>query len=161
MPKTSTKVRTYLETNGSKAMYLSKSPDAVCLVGYVGGQQFDADDLTANFPAFGNDFASVTLTTMDRKPIRSSGRMLLTLVRKVENQDMVWNAQRTNVGSHWGHGPTIAEGIPATVTIAAVGTLHVWALDGAGSRIEPVPAKVEGGKLASPSGQSTTRFGTR
>ena len=43
--------------------------------------------------------------------------MLLTLAGKVENQGMGWNADRTSVGDQWGHGPTVAEGIPATVTL--------------------------------------------
>jgi hypothetical protein len=70
---------------------------------------------------------------MDGQPVRESKRMLLTLVGKVENQGMVWNADRTSVGNQWGHGPTMAEGIPATVSVLAP-VAHVYALDGTGNR---------------------------
>jgi hypothetical protein len=145
--RTARKAPAHIEMRGGKAVYISDAPSAICLVGYVGGQLFSLEDCSVNFPAFGNSFAAVTVTAMDRKPIRSSSRILLTLVGKVENQEMVWNAQRTSVGSKWGHGPTVAEGIPATLSLAAGSRHLVWALDGAGKRLGQVPANVEGGRL--------------
>ncbi len=120
--------------------YLATSPSAQSIVGYVGGQTVTLGQNTLIFPAFGNNFAAVTLTAMDQKPIAQSRKMLLTLVGKVENQDMGWNASRTSVGSQWGHGPTVAEGIPATVTLKTSAARHVWALDGTGRRVGDVPA---------------------
>ncbi|MGI4790798.1 MAG: carbohydrate binding domain-containing protein, partial [Janthinobacterium lividum] len=99
------------------ALYTADSPTAQSVVGYVGGQTVTLGTSTLVFPAFGNNFASVTLTAMDQKPTAQSQKLLLTLVGKVENQEMGWNANRTSVGNQWGHGPTIAEGIPATVTL--------------------------------------------
>ena len=102
---------------------------------------------TLAFPAFGNNFAAIMLTAMDQQPLAQSHKMLLTLAGKVENQDMGWNADRTSVGDKWGHGPTVAEGIPATVTLKTRDARHVWALDGTGKRVGDVPAAFANGAL--------------
>ena len=127
--------------------YLAVSPSAQSVTGYVGGQSVTLGRNTLTFPAFGNNFAATTLTAMDRKPLAESRRLLLTLVGKVENQDMGWNAGRTSVGNKWGHGPTVAEGIPATVTLKTNVARHVWALDGEGKRMGEVPATYANGSL--------------
>ncbi len=129
------------------AQYQATLAGGDCLVGYVGGQTVTLGDNTLTFPAFGNNFAAVTLTTMDEKPAAQSERLLLTLAGKVENQDMGWNADRTSVGDQWGHGPTIAEGIPATLTLRTDGPRTVWALDGTGKHREKVPAAYANGTL--------------
>jgi hypothetical protein len=137
----------HLEMRNGKALYTCNSPSALCLVGFAGGQKVVLTGSVVTFPTFGNDFAAVTLTTMDGAPFESSKRILLTLVGKVENQRMVWNSQRTSVGSNWGHGPTVAEGIPATMALSVSGARNVWALDGTGKRITKVPATTESGRL--------------
>ena len=129
------------------ALYTAASPDALALAGFVGGQTVPLGQDTLTFPAFGNNFAAMTLTAMDQKPLSQSGRLLLTLVGKVENQGMVWNADRTSVGDQWGHGPVMAEGIPATVVLKTEAARHVWALDGTGKRVQEVPALYSGGML--------------
>ena len=129
------------------ALYTASASAAQALTGYVGGQTVTLGTNTLTFPAFGNNFAAVTLTAMDQKPLPQSRRLLLTLVGKVENQDMVWNAARTSVGNQWGHGPTVAEGIPATITLKTDSARHVWALDGTGKRVGSVPSVYAGGSL--------------
>ena len=147
----------------SGAQYIAASASTYSLVGYVGGTTVDVaarifhvknqqatnvKAATFTFPRFGNNFAAVTLTAMDQKTIASSRHILLTFVGKVENQGMGWNAVRTSVGDQWGQGPTLAEGIPATVTLQTDGgARHVWALDGTGKRVEEVPATYANGRL--------------
>ena len=127
--------------------YRAVSPNAASVVGFVGGQTVTLGDYTLTFPKFGNNFAAVTLTPTDGKPLAQSRRLLLTLAGKVENQGMVWNADRTSVGDQWGHGPTVAEGIPATVTLKTAAARRVWALDGTGKRVQEVPAAYANGAL--------------
>ena len=129
-----------VSTTASGAQYRAISSAAQSVVGYVGGQAVTLGANTLTFPAFGNNFASVTLTAMDQKPLAQSQKLLLTLTGKVENQGMVWNADRTSVGDQWGQGPTVAEGIPATVILKTDGPRTVWALDGTGKRVQKVPA---------------------
>lgn len=127
--------------------YQAISPNAATVVGYVGGQTVALGGSTLAFPKFGNNFAAVTLTPTDGKPLAASLRLLLTLVGKVENQGMVWNADRTSVGDQWGHGPTVAEGIPATVRLKTSLARRVWALDVTGKRVQEVPATYANGAL--------------
>ena len=131
----------------SRNQYTAVSPSAQAVAGYVGGQAVTLGGNTMTFPAFGNNFAAVTLTAMDRKPTAQSQKMLLTLVGKVENQGMGWNSDRTSVGDQWGHGPTLAEGIPAAVSLKTNGPRTVWALDGTGKHSQRVPATYAGGSL--------------
>ena len=106
-------------------------------------------DSTLTFPAFGNNFAAMTLTAMDQKPLNQSRHVLLTLVGKVENTGMVWNADRTSISDQWGHGPILAEGIPATVVLKTDGTpgRQVWALDATGKRSMAVSVTAAKGSL--------------
>ena len=132
---------------GGKSLYRAVGPAAQSAVGYVGGQTVTLGANMLTFPAFGNNFAAVTLTAMDRKPTNKSQKLLLTLVGKVENQEMGWNADRTSVGNQWGHGPTLAEGIPATVTLKTDGPRTVWALDGTGAHKQSIPSVYAHGTL--------------
>lgn len=99
----------------------------------------DLNTAALTFPTFGNNFAAVTLTPLDQKPLAQSRHLLLTLAGKVENQGMVWNAAHNSVTDQWGHGPTLAEGIPATVQFGGSPVTHVYALDGTGARVKDVP----------------------
>ncbi len=128
-------------------LYTANAAAAQALAGFVGGQTVTLGPNTLTFPTFGNNFAAMTLTAMDRKPLAQSGRVLLTLAGKVENQGMVWNTDRTSVGDQWGHGPVMAEGIPATVTLKAESARRVWALDTMGHRASEVPAAFAGGMV--------------
>ncbi len=127
--------------------YRAVDRKAAAVVGYVGGETVMLGDDTLMFPKFGNNFAAVTLTPTDGKPLTQSRRLLLTLAGRVENQGMVWNADRTSVGDQWGHGPTVAEGIPATVMLKTSAARRVWALDGTGKRVQSVPAAFADGAL--------------
>ena len=136
-----------VSTTVGGALYTANSSAAQSVVGYVGGQTVTLGVNSLTFPSFGNNFAAVTLTAMDQKPLAASQKLLLTMVGKVENQEMGWNAGRTSVGNQWGHGPTVAEGIPATVMLKADGPRAVWALDGTGKPIQKVPAAYAHGML--------------
>lgn len=132
---------------GSSPRYQASSPAAQAVVGSVGGRTVTLGANTLTFPAFGNNFAAVTLTAMDLTPLAKSNHLLLTLAGKVENQNMGWNADRTSVGNQWGNGPTVAEGIPAAVLLKTSGPRTVWALDSLGRHRQKVPALYASGTL--------------
>ncbi len=142
---TAPSVRVGKTTAGATYTAMPSPPKPV--VGYIGGQTVTLGTTTLTFPSFGSNFAAVTLTAMDQKPLVQSHRILLTLVGKVENQGMVWNADRTSVGDQWGQGPTLAEGIPATITLKTEDLHQVWALDGTGKRVGTVPTVYAVGNL--------------
>jgi hypothetical protein len=133
--------------SGSDAQFLMDGYFATALTGYVGGRTITFRFGSMTFPVFGNNFAAVTLTPMDQYDATMSQKLLLTLVGKVENQNVVWNANRTSVGNQWGQGPTVAEGIPATVTLKTDGPRTVWALNGTGKHSQQVPAAYANGIL--------------
>jgi hypothetical protein len=127
------------------ARYVADSPGAVSIVGFVGGSHVLTKSADFQFPAFGDDsapsarnFASVTLTPLDGKSLKESAHLLLTAVGRVENEGMVWNATRTSVTDRWGHGPSVAEGIPVTVVLPHSTLAHVYALDATGKRTQEV-----------------------
>jgi hypothetical protein len=132
--------------NTSGAIYTVQGEDAVAATGFIGGQTTRLGAATFAIPTFGNNFAALTLASVDLLPIPKSKRMLLTIVGRADNLDMGWNAARTSVGNQWGHGPAQAEGIPATVTLANSSVTHVWVLDTAGARSKEIPVTTRDGK---------------
>lgn len=136
-----------IATGPSGKLFLIATPRAAAVVGFIGGTRQAAGSLEVDCPAFGRNFASVTAVALDGRPLPESTRILVTLVARVANQGMVWNAERTTVGRHWGHGPTIAERVPATLSLACSGPRQVFALAPDGTRAKPVPAVYQKGRL--------------
>jgi len=146
VPSSGSGARAITTPGGSE--YIASGEGAIAAAGFFGGQTFSSGPLSMTLPAFGNNFASLTLTPLDGKPLAASTRLLLTICGRAENTDMGWNEDRTSVGANWGHGPVLVEGIPASVTIANALVGHVWALDPTGVRARELPATVAGGKIA-------------
>ncbi|HSI72540.1 MAG TPA: hypothetical protein VK934_05145, partial [Fimbriimonas sp.] len=78
----------------------------------------------------------------------TSKRALLTVVGRVENRNMGWNADRTTVHNKWGTGPTQAEFVPFTLSLSTDGPRTVWSLDGNGRRKAKLPTTYRAGKLS-------------
>ena len=88
------------------------------------------------------------LAALDNQPIARSKKMLLVAVGQVANSGMQWNADRTSVADKWGHEPTIAEGIGATIRLP--GTFSVRALTARGETSQTLPVKYgdgDGGQI--------------
>jgi hypothetical protein len=97
---------------------------------------------------FGLNFGAVTAVAIDAKPLNRSGRVLVTLAARAENQGSVWNAARTSVGDVWSKGgPTIAERVPATVRLKTSAARRVFALAPDGSRTAEVAVQWADGWL--------------
>lgn len=123
-------------------------PRAAVATGFLGGASVDAGALKVKCPRFGRDFGTVAAVSLDEAPLAQSGRILVTLVARAENQGMKWNATRTSVGTGWGEGPTLAERVPATVALIVDGARDVYALRPDGTRAGKVAATLEKGLLA-------------
>ena len=89
-------------------------------------------------------FAAIAL---DDLTLPESDRVLVTIVARAENQGMKWNEARTTTGAEWGHGPTIAERVPATIELATEGSRRVFALKPDGTRAAEVQATYTSGRL--------------
>lgn len=123
------------------------APQAAAVVGFLGGASLDAGALHVTCPRFGRDFASVTAVALDARSLPESGRVLLTLAARASNQDVVWNESRTSVGKNWGHGPAIAERVPATITLTGHAGHAVYALAPDGSRAKEIKTSTANGAL--------------
>lgn len=145
-PAAGTPYRT-LAGDGGKIV-VGSAPGSALIAGFVNGRKVDAGPLTISFGKFGGGFASAALVPVDGATIAKSGRMLLTLVGRVENPGWKWNADRTSVGNDWGRGPTICERIPGRVTLRSPAKLSVWALDGSGKRVRKLPVTVSKSALS-------------
>jgi hypothetical protein len=131
-----------------QALFTADSPHSKLVVGLLGGQKVALDgwrvEVTGKPPAF----AALALTAKEDRPIARSRSLLLTAVGRVENRGMTWNADRTSVGKQWGEGPSLAEGVSATIkldTPASKATVH--ALDGTGKRRKQVDTRLADGVL--------------
>ena len=128
-------------------VYLIDTPQAAAAVGFLGGATVDAGALRVACERFGRDFASVTAVALDRAALRESKRILVTVVARATNQGIVWNEAHNSVGAQWGHGPTIAEHVPATITLAGAATRVVYALAPDGTRAHRVTTTAADGGL--------------
>jgi hypothetical protein len=130
-------------------LYTVDAPSTKAVVGRctgritrLGGAEFDVKTNVYNF-------AVLTLSAVDGRPLEQSRRLLLAAAGDVENTGMGWNAEHTSVGRRWGSAPTICEGIAAQISFSTVlKSAKVYALDGAGARAAEVPASLTGGKLS-------------
>jgi hypothetical protein len=95
-------------------------------------------------PEINNRFASLTLSTLDAKPIARSSRMLLVAGALVANTGMEWNETRSAL-KQWGTAPTLIEPVTGQLLVRnleGARNVTIAALDGRGQRIgAPVAAK--------------------
>lgn len=129
-----------LDTRPQGRVYVVKTDAAAAVVGFVGGSEVDAGALHVRVDRFGRDFASVTALALDGRELARSARVLLTIVARAGNQGTAWNETRTSFRQEWGHGPTIAERVPAMVTLDGPGPRKVFVLAPDGSRQREVAA---------------------
>lgn len=137
-----------------QSSFIVADSNAVAATGYLGGRQLKSSGIELTFPSFGNGFASMTLTPVDGLPIRTSRRLLLTIMGKASNVDMGWNEDHTSVEQEWGRGPAQAEAIPATMVLENSVVRHVWALSPTGARVKEAPSTLSGGRLEARLGPS-------
>lgn len=117
---------------GEQRIVVLESDQAIVFAGFVGGKTITTKVGTFEFGNIPSGFASVMLVPRDGLPLKESEDLLLTVIGRVENQNMKWNAARNSVSDQWGNGPTVAEIIPVKVTLSGFKSKDVFALDGTG-----------------------------
>ncbi|WP_404420451.1 hypothetical protein [Nibricoccus sp. IMCC34717] len=138
----------FLLAEGAKGRHgVISTPTAAAVFGFIGDSLCEAEGLRAEVRSFGRNFGAISVISLDGAPLTTSKRSLLTVVARGENQAMVWNETRTSVGTKWGHGPTIAEFIPATISIAASAPAQVFVLNPDGTRAGEAQATFAAGRL--------------
>ena len=121
------------------AVYKINSPSAKAAVGYIGGKTIDLGNVTIAMDTTRFNWATITVTALDGKPVERSSRILLVAAGRVENTGWKWDAEKTTLGGDWGKSPTIAEGIPAKLVFRGMNKFSVFSLDPSGNQVNEVP----------------------
>jgi hypothetical protein len=88
-----------------------------------------------------NEFASVTLTSLDSKGLSAATKMLLTAGSRVANTGMKWNSEHTKVVNQGG-SPSLIEPVTGKIVLRnlqGAKSVSITALDGSGC---PLGAKI-------------------
>jgi hypothetical protein len=121
-----------------------ESARAISIAGFVGGQKVQTKDAIFQFGTTPTNFASLMVVPLDGKPIKESSRLLLTVIGRVENQNMGWNDARDSVSDQWGNGPTLAEIVPVSIQFKSIKAKVVKALDGTGKAVRTLKGTSNG-----------------
>ncbi|MEO6810864.1 MAG: carbohydrate binding domain-containing protein [Isosphaeraceae bacterium] len=124
------------------------TPRSKVVIGSVKSGPFDLSGVTIDPKPNRQDWAAITLTSIEGDAIGSPGRILVTATGFVENTEMGWkDAEKTTVGRDWGKRPSLVEGVPATITLPVSATkVRAWALDERGGRQSEVKVRASGSK---------------
>ncbi len=92
------------------------SPRTQALVGFLGEDPGDSRQTANLAAAIETPFAAVVLTSLDREPIGSTGRLLLATTARSTHTGFAWNPDRKTV-KQWGTFPTRIEPVAGSVTL--------------------------------------------
>jgi hypothetical protein len=127
------------------AVFKLNSPSAKAAIGYIGGKNIDLGSVSIQMDTTKNNWATITLTSLDGKPVEESSRILLVAAGRVENTGWGWDDKFTTLSNKWGNAPTLAEGIPAKFVFRGMNKIKVSALDPSGKSIADVKVVKKGG----------------
>ncbi|MCD6416374.1 MAG: hypothetical protein J7M08_06725 [Planctomycetes bacterium] len=122
-------VRWSVDEDGRGTVCFS-GPGAAGLVGFCSGKRLSLGPVQITPGETSLDgFCAVLLTTV--RP----GRYLITAAARCENQDMGWNEERTSVGTQWGTGPSLCEGVPLRIALSGeANNCRLFSLEPDGTR---------------------------
>ena len=94
--------------------------------------------------------ATVWVSALDDKPIRSSHRLLVTHLTDLQNSGVTYREPARQTLIEWGGLPYLVRAGKAQVSITNefAGSLKVWALSPGGRRLGSLPARVQGGAIS-------------
>jgi hypothetical protein len=95
-----------------RGLFTASGPGAAVYVGHAGGK---AESLPIEVTK--PDFAAVTMTALDGRPLARSGAILVAACGRCENAGMQFSADRRTVGRNWGKAPVCIEPVEATVAL--------------------------------------------
>ncbi|GAA4006094.1 hypothetical protein GCM10022211_18260 [Sphingomonas humi] len=133
----------WLTDRGTNGLVTIDTPRSQGLVGFISANpHVQTRHLSAEIR---NRFATITLSSLDGKPINLSNSLLLTTTGKVENSGAQWDERRSML-TNWGTAPTVIEPITGYLTLKDLeGAIAVSAqpLDGAARPIgKPISGKM-------------------
>lgn len=130
--------------DSTQAVFKVDAPSAKVAVGYIGGKAIDLGNITVAMDATPNNWAAITLSSLDSKPLEESSKILLVAAGRAENTGWKWNENKTTLGGDWGNAPTRVEGIPARITFRNTESFKVQSLDPAGNPVNEIKVNKNG-----------------
>ena len=127
------------------AVYRINAPAVKAAIGYIGGKNIELGPVSIQMDTTKHNWATVTLTSLDGKPVEESSKVLLIAAGRVENTGWKWDEKFTTLGGDWGKAPTMAEGIPAKLVFSDMDKFSVYVLDPAGKETTEVSTGKKGG----------------
>jgi hypothetical protein len=126
-----------------RGCFVASGPGAIAFVGHAGAADAAA---ASGVELVKPDFAAVTVTALDARPLAESKSILVTACGKCENTGMQFTPDRRSVGRNWGKGPVRIEPVDGRVLLPA-GAWQCRALKPDGTPAADVPlAKDEKGR---------------
>ena len=127
-----TKELNWYTTLKDKGLVTVNTPSSQALIGFVKANKKSVSNLSASIQ---NDFCSITLSSLDQRPICKASKLLLTTGAKVENSGQTWNETRTKIAKG-GHAPSMIEVVGGEITLTNLENamqVLVTPLDGSGN----------------------------
>ena len=124
-----------------RGLFTASGPGAAVYVGHAGVK-------TESLPieqVVKPDFAAVTMTALDGRPLAKSGAILVTACGRCENTGMQFSADRKTVGRNWGKAPVCIEPVEGTVALPP-GQWKCQALKPDGTPAADVPLAADQGR---------------
>ncbi|MFH1581629.1 MAG: beta-galactosidase, partial [Pseudomonadota bacterium] len=100
-----------LEWNYNKGLFSIDTLNTQAVVGFIKGNSVKLQDVTFTS---NNEFAAISLTSTDGKPIRLSSRLLLTASARIENSGQKYVETKTQL-KEVGEKPILVEGVDAKI----------------------------------------------
>jgi hypothetical protein len=126
------------------AVYKVNAPAARIAVGYIGGKNIELGSVTIQMDETDYNWASISLTSLDGKPVEESSKILLVAAGRAENTGWKWDEKFTTLGGDWGSAPSRAEGIPAKLIFRDMDKFTVHSLDAAGNKVAEIKVSKKG-----------------
>jgi hypothetical protein len=128
----------WINRDSLQSVFTINTENAKAAVGYIGGKTIQLGNVSIAMDTTDFNWGTITLTSMDGKPVATSSSVLLVAAGRMENSDMEWNESKTSVGAEWGNKPTRAEGIPGRITFENMENFTAVPLDPNGNQREEI-----------------------
>ena len=79
-----------------QSVFTVNAPAAKVATGYIGGKAIELGKVTIAMDTISNNWGTVTLTSIDGKPINESSNVLLVVAGRAENTGMGWNEKKNS-----------------------------------------------------------------
>jgi hypothetical protein len=136
---------TWENSDSARAVFNINAPAVRAAIGYIGGRDIELGTVSIRMDTTRHNWATITLTALDGKPVEESARILLVAAGRVENTGWKWDEKFTTLGGEWGKAPTRAEGIPAKLIFRDMDKFSVAALDPSGNPVAKIKVSNKGG----------------